>query len=474
MPRATIRTQLVRLGVLASSTALLSACAAFVLYDYFTYRNSMVRELRTYAQIIAANSTAAILFHDSKAAAETLSALHAQRHIVTAQIDLPDGTRFARYVRGQENEVKPAPPLDQGKDHLLTRDRLHLRYPIVSEGTRIASLALQSDLKEADARITRYLLITGLILFLSLGASLLIATRLQRAISRPILDLASTARAISERRDYSIRVNDPESARQDEIRQLGRTFNQMLEQIEQQDSALRRAVTARDEFLSVASHELKTPITPLLLQLQRLRKLEKDRLAGRAPALAPSLDIAEKQVKRLTILVSNLLDISRITSGRLQLQYEPVDLSALAEEVVARFQPELRSAGCSVTLHTGAPVTGTWDRSRLDQSITNLLTNAMKYGQGKPIEIWTEAVDSRARFRIRDQGIGVAPEDQARIFERFERAVSEHDFAGLGLGLWIVREIVESLNGSVQVVSAKGEGATFTIDLPRTPRANGV
>lgn len=469
MARPTIRTQLVRLGALASSTALLSACAAFVLYDYFTYRASMVRDLRTHAQITAANSTAAILFHDSKAAAETLAALQAQPHIVSAQVFLPGGALFARYTRRPEGGATPTLRFEAGTDYRFEGGHLHLWYPVVSEGAVIAWLVLQSDLRESDERVARYLQITGLILLLSLAASLLIAARLQRAISTPILDLVSAARAISERRDYSIRVADPERAKQDEMRLLGQTFNHMLEQIEQQDRALRKAVKARDEFLSVASHELKTPVTPLLLQLQRLRKLERDRRDDRAPMLAPSLDIAEKQVKRLTILVNNLLDISRITSGRLQMSYEPMDLSALAEEVVGRFQPELRAAGCSVALHTGAPVPGVWDRSRLDQSITNLLTNAMKYGAGKPIEIWTEAVEGRARFRIRDQGIGIAPEDQARIFERFERAVPERDFAGLGLGLWIVRQIVESLGGTVAVASAKGEGATFTLDLPRTP-----
>lgn len=228
----------------------------------------------------------------------------------------------------------------------------------------------------------------------------------------------------------------------------------------------RDAVRLRDEFLSIASHELKTPVTTLQLQIQSLLR----RASGEdGQAILPRLSTAQRQVERLHKLIERLLDISRLTAGRLELDLESVDLQSLVQEVVARFDEELQRAGCRVTLRGVAPAIGRWDRSRLDQVVTNLLSNAIKYGSGKPIVITLDGDEGVARLEIRDEGIGIAAESLPRIFERFERAVSERHYAGLGLGLWIVRQIVEALGGSVRAVSVPGEGSTFAVELPRNP-----
>ncbi|MRG96728.1 sensor histidine kinase [Polyangium spumosum] len=229
------------------------------------------------------------------------------------------------------------------------------------------------------------------------------------------------------------------------------------------------AISARDDFLAIASHELRTPLTPLKLQLERLVR---DARAGvHQERMGPALEVAYRQAVRLAALIDRLLDVSRITAGRLDLCLEEVDLSALVQDVVTRFGREAEEAGCSITFQHDKPVLGTWDRLRIEQVVTNLLGNAIKYGRGEPIEIALEADEAAARLTVRDHGVGIAPEDQGKIFERFERAVSNQSFGGLGLGLWIVRQIVEAHGGSVRVESVQGEGSTFRVELPRWGRA---
>jgi signal transduction histidine kinase/PAS domain-containing protein len=226
----------------------------------------------------------------------------------------------------------------------------------------------------------------------------------------------------------------------------------------------REAVALRDEFLGIAGHELRTPLTALQLGLQRL--VRESATPGEAARLSKWVATCQRQGERLGRLVGDLLDVSRITSGRLPMVLEEMDLSALMEEVAARMGPELEKVGCPLVLKLQSPLPGRWDRSRLDQVLTNLLGNAMKYGQGRPIEVSAAATPEGVCLRVRDEGIGISPEDQARIFGRFERAVSERHYGGLGLGLWISRQIVTQLGGHIRVESVQGEGSSFTVELP--------
>jgi len=232
------------------------------------------------------------------------------------------------------------------------------------------------------------------------------------------------------------------------------------------EEGLQRAVIQRDDFLSVASHELRTPLTSLKLELANLGRVAQ-RHEGVVPPdrLSEKLDKIEGQADRLHRLINELLDVSRISSGRLELELDPVDLSQLAIEVGARFQDEAARAGSELAIIAHAPVIGRWDRNRLEQVITNMITNALKYGRGQPVQVSVEGGD-KARLTVSDLGVGIAAEDQTRIFDRFERASSSRNFGGIGLGLWIVREIVRALGGTVGVSSALGSGSTFTVELP--------
>jgi signal transduction histidine kinase len=226
-----------------------------------------------------------------------------------------------------------------------------------------------------------------------------------------------------------------------------------------------RAIEARDDFLAVAAHELFTPLTALSLQVQHhQRLLEKE---NAEPGVRAQVDQTWKLVGRLARLIRELLDISRISAGRLVLQREDVDLSLLIRESVARLESTIANAGCAVSVVAEAAVQGNWDRSRLDQVIDNLINNALKFGAGKPVEVFVEGQRGTALLQIRDHGIGIEPGDQARIFERFERAASARSFGGLGLGLWIVRRVVEAHGGKISLSSRLGEGSTFTVSLPR-------
>ena len=230
------------------------------------------------------------------------------------------------------------------------------------------------------------------------------------------------------------------------------------------------AVQARDEFLSIASHELRTPLTALKLAVQNMRRVASpEALATTPPAQVERiLGAAERQGQRLEKLVAALLDVSRIHTGRLDLDIEEVDLSQVVQDAAAQFEDELLQTGSSLEIR-GEGVRGYWDRLRVSQVVTNLVSNAIKYGAGKPILLTFGARADRAWIRVRDEGIGIDPTDQPQIFERFERAVSSRNYGGLGLGLYIVKRIVEAHGGTIRVESAPGAGSAFWVEIPQRP-----
>ena len=216
------------------------------------------------------------------------------------------------------------------------------------------------------------------------------------------------------------------------------------------------AVRARDEFISIASHELKTPLTTLKLQLELAQKAETDPTA---------LLGCERQVDRVTKFVDELLDVSRVVAGQLVLEPETINLSDVARELVERFKNEFRAGGSEVRLNIEPGVKGTWDRFRIEQVISNLITNAIKYGRSKPIVVSVSRENRLAVVSVRDHGIGIAKEHQNRIFERFER-LNPSRAGGLGLGLYISRQIVVAHGGVITVESRPGSGTVFTVKLP--------
>jgi signal transduction histidine kinase len=237
------------------------------------------------------------------------------------------------------------------------------------------------------------------------------------------------------------------------------------------EDELRKAVRDRDDFLSIASHELRTPLTTLQLQLESLlrtlaRRPDEALASGR---IADNAVKAKRQAEVLTDRVAELFDMSRIASGRLELELTEIDLSALVEEACDRFAPAFAAAECALARSIKPGVCGRWDRRLLDRALVNILSNAVKYGRGKPIDVGVDEEGELALIVVRDRGIGIAAADRERIFERFERAVSSSHYGGLGLGLWIAREVVRAFRGTIRLESEPGFGAEFTLELPLTP-----
>jgi PAS domain S-box-containing protein len=248
-----------------------------------------------------------------------------------------------------------------------------------------------------------------------------------------------------------------------ELRGFAKVVRDLTERRRADEERLRllqaqEAVRLRDEFLSIAAHELRTPLTALLLQLQSLEKAAPNR-ASTSPAL--------RSARRLAGLVEMLLDVSRIATGRLDLSKEDVDLVQLARDAIDHYSDEAKRVGSQVVLEADRAVRGSWDALRLEQVFANLLGNAIKYAAGSSVTIRVSSRDGEARFEVADHGPGIGADDVTRIFGRFERAAPSRHYGGLGLGLYIARQVVEAHGGSIGVHETPGGGATFSVVLPR-------
>ena len=248
---------------------------------------------------------------------------------------------------------------------------------------------------------------------------------------------------------------------------------QLVQQLQATQHELQRAVRMRDDFMSMVSHELRTPLNTLYLETQvRKLHLTKGNLTPFEPAKLPAMiERDQRQIQNMVRLIDDMLDVTRMRSGALSIQPKPFDLSAMAARVVESLAQQAEAVGSSITLHAAAPVRGVWDEFRIEQVLTNLLTNALRYGGGKPVRVDVGPAASgtapSAFMSVADSGMGIAPADQQRIFEQFERTDdSKKQVAGLGLGLYITRQIVRAHGGEIGVESAPGAGAVFRVTLP--------
>jgi signal transduction histidine kinase/DNA-binding response OmpR family regulator len=234
----------------------------------------------------------------------------------------------------------------------------------------------------------------------------------------------------------------------------------------------RLAVAARDEFVSVAAHELKTPLAVLQLKLQQVEKKQQASLCGTCEHAVPAdYRGAARQISRLGHLVEALLDVSRIVASDAKLEHEEFDVCELARETIGRLGDLATRSRSTIVLRCAEPVRGAWDRLALERILGNLLSNALKFGAEKPVEVRIGVEGEHAVIEVEDHGIGIAPDDADRIFDQFERAVSSRHFGGLGLGLYVTRRLVEQHGGSIAVASRPGSGSLFTVRLPRRAAA---
>ncbi|MBD9585990.1 hybrid sensor histidine kinase/response regulator [Pseudomonas sp. PDM03] len=252
------------------------------------------------------------------------------------------------------------------------------------------------------------------------------------------------------------------------LEQSRREQEALLKQLQSTQQELEQAVRMRDDFMSIVAHEVRTPLNGLILETQ-LRKMHLARDNAAAFTLEKMhamVDRDERQIKSLIRLIEDMLDVSRIRTGKLSIRPTRFDLSALVRNLLQNFAPQIDAAESSVTLYAEHQVEGNWDEFRIEQVISNLLTNALRYGAKSPITVKVYSESGQARVDVRDQGIGIGEENQKRIFQQFERVSAKHAVAGLGLGLFISEQIVTAHGGTITVESRIGEGALFRVCLP--------
>jgi len=248
----------------------------------------------------------------------------------------------------------------------------------------------------------------------------------------------------------------------------------LLQELKATQGELQAAIRMRDDFMSMVAHELRTPLNTLFLEAQ-LRKMQLDR--GRTDIfdtayLQAMVARDKRQIEAMMRLIDDMMDATRIRSNHLSIRTAPVELSSLLARVVDNLSNQALAAGSAITLDVGKPVTALWDEFRIEQVVINLLTNALRYGAGKPVEVSLSLSSHGACISVRDQGLGISEADQQRIFEQFERIASDDGTGGLGLGLYITRQLVEAHGGTIAVESRPGEGSVFKVTLPLNPPAS--
>lgn len=265
-----------------------------------------------------------------------------------------------------------------------------------------------------------------------------------------------------------------ETRRQVEALETSRKEQEVLmQQLQSTQGELQAAIRMRDDFMSMVAHELRTPLNSLFLEAQ-LRKMQLDR--GRADIfdaayLQNMVARDKRQVEAMTRLIDDMMDASRIRSNQLSIRPDPVELSSLLARVVTNLSNQALAAGCTITLEAGKPVTLMGDEFRIEQVVINLLTNALRYGAGKPVDVCLSLLPKSACISVRDHGRGISEADQQRIFEQFSRVASDDGTGGLGLGLYITHQLVKAHGGKIRVESRLDEGSLFTVTLPLTPPA---
>ncbi|KQQ55801.1 histidine kinase [Pseudomonas sp. Leaf127] len=244
----------------------------------------------------------------------------------------------------------------------------------------------------------------------------------------------------------------------------------LLQRLQATQAELEHAVRMRDDFMSIVSHEVRTPLNGLILetQLRKLHLAKNNEAAFSMDKLRGMVERDERQIQSLIRLIEDMLDVSRIRTGKLSIRTSPFDLSELASQLLENFAAQSAAARCSISLSAEQPVIGVWDEFRIEQVIVNLLTNALRYGAGKPVEVrvYADADQQQACIEVIDHGIGICEANQKRIFQQFERVTANHAVAGLGLGLFISEQIVMAHGGRILVESEEGKGSTFIVRLP--------
>jgi signal transduction histidine kinase/CheY-like chemotaxis protein len=484
-----IRLKLIAMIMTTCAAAVVLASLGYLVVDYYQTRQELERDLLSQADLILANSMAALEFDDPQAARDTLNTLASKPNIRVACLYQRDGHLFAGYR--QEGETGVCPPRAPAEGTRFGSESVQLAHDGLQDGKRFGSVVLRSDLAVLARRGRAQLAIVGVLLVLALGVAVLMSSRLQAIVSDPLIALASTAGEVTRRGDYSLRAT---RTTEDELGELVDAFNRMLERIEARETdlsrandELRREVAERrraeqeraellvrereanrlkDEFLATLSHELRTPLNAILGWTKLLRAN-----AVPSPSIDRALEKVERNAQVQSRLIEDLLEVSRIVSGKLRLDCRPFDLIALCNTAVDSMRPAAETRGVIIERHfdrLSMPTNG--DPDRLQQVIWNLLSNAVKFTpSGGRVSIAARRVGGIDEIVVSDTGIGIDAAFLPNVFESFRQADASTTRAhgGLGLGLSIVKQLVAMHGGEVLAASeGKDRGATFTVHLP--------
>jgi len=497
-----IKRKLLLITMLTSSVALVLLSASFLIYDLVSFRHFLSDDLTTQAEVISYNSAPAMAFNDTATATDDLSALKAKPDIVAAILYDTHGKIFAQYVRA--NVVQPALPHDvpQANGSRFRGNFLEVSHDVALKGEPLGTLFLQSDMSQWSARAKSYAVFLVLFMLLAAFFALLIASKLQGVISRPILRLEDTMRVVSAKQNYEVRAL---KFYDDEIGRLIDGFNTMLAEIQQRDAALQGAndelkmrtqeledevanrkkaqeelltakraaedaSRAKSAFLANMSHELRTPLNAIIGYSEMIEEEIQD--TGQIQNIQDVQKI-ESAGKHLLALINDVLDLSKIEAGKMGLHLENFDVATMIQELVATLQPAVAKNSNSLQLRLADDLGNMRsDVTKVRQILSNLLSNACKFTDHGTISMDAERVSNGdqpwIRFRVGDTGIGISEEQQEKLFKEFAQAdVSiARKYGGTGLGLAISNRFAQLMGGQISVESEPGQGSTFTVYLP--------
>ena len=467
-----IRVKLMTGFMLTSIVALLIAVTAIALYDFAVFKERVLADANVLAGIMGANSASSVVFNDRDAAKTTLSALRAQPRIVAGAVFDKDGNLFAEYHRagsGHDAHLETAQAASG-----LTANAVVATHPIDFNGARVGTVYLQSDLGAIRERLRTYAALLPVVVAIALSVALFLSGILQRMISRPILNLLAVEKQVSQNRDYTLRA-EPEG--DDEIGKLIDGFNEMLTEIRARDAELQiakekaeSASKTKSAFLANMSHELRTPLNAIIGYSEMLQE---DATDNGHEDLLPDLQKVHSAGRHLLELINDILDLSKIEAGKMELSYERFELAPLVEQLASTVRPLVEQNGNRLTIELKDGVRDmVADPMRVRQVLLNLLSNATKFTKNGTISLTISRAEERGvqwmDFAVRDTGIGMTEEQVGRLFQAFEQADSSttRQYGGTGLGLAISQRFALMMGGCIDVVSAVGKGTTFTLRLP--------
>ena len=475
-----ISSKLTWMNIVVTGVALIVAAIAFLAYDQQNARAELVESLSTQAQMIAANSIAALNQNDPQAARDTLSTLAASRDIEGAGLLTPDGHLFAEYWRSPDVRVNvlPRSHVDKSEVDIFIGNHITVMRNIDSQGRRLGAIYIRSNLTSIDERRNHFLRIFGGVFIACMLTAFAVSAFFRRSVADPIMELADTARTVSREKNYGLRAKP--IATHDELATLISAFNDMLREIQARDAALRTARTELEQrvqdrtkqlvaanrdlesFSYSVSHDLRAPLEVVngmsfIIMQQYGRDL--------GPGLKDCLERIQDSAKRMGQLIDDLLNLARV--NKTEMHREEVDLSGMVKRIADELRQREPQRVVEFVIAGGASVLG--DTHLLRVAMENLVGNAWKYSSTKSpsqIEFGVRGSDAGPVYFVKDNGAGFDPGSAQRLFQPFQRLHPISEFPGTGVGLATVQRIVQKHGGNIWAEGAVNAGATFSFTLP--------